>query len=182
VSQSGAGVVLRAGSEPLELVPFVRSTLRDLQPHAALEHEAALADRIWASTAEPRFYATVMGVFATLALVTALVGLFGVLSYIVERRRVEIGLRRALGATGANISALVLGKGIRLVGLAVPIGFAGAIAGVGLLRNLLFGIGPADLATFAAVLVGVPVVALAACVWPARRASRIEPLDALREN
>jgi hypothetical protein len=179
---SGAGLVLRTTGDPLALLPYVRSTLRDLQPFAAVENEGALDARVWASTAQPRFYATVMGAFATLALVTALVGLFGVLSYVVERRRVEIGVRRALGATGRDVSGLVLGKGLKLVGLAVPLGVLGAAAGVGLLRSLLFGIEPADPSTFAVVAIVVPAVALAACLMPARRAARIEPLDALRDE
>lgn len=182
VTQSSAGVVLRAAGNPVDLVPFVRSTLRALQPQAGLENEAALADRVWASTAAPRFYATVMGGFAALALVTALVGLYGVLSYVVERRRVEIGVRRALGASGRDISGLVLGRGFRLVAFALPVGLAGAAAGVGLLRSLLFGIEPADPATFVVVAVGVPAVALAACLLPARRAVGIEPIDALRDE
>jgi predicted permease len=182
VTQSGAGIVVRGTSAPLDLLPFVRSTMRSLQPQAALEHEGALDDRIWSSTAEPRFYAMVMGVFAALALVTALVGLFGVLSYVVERRRVEIGVRRALGATSRDISGLVLGKGLKLVGLAIPIGLAGAAAGAGLMRSLLFGIAPSDPMTFGTVALVVAAVALAACAWPARRATGIEPLDALRED
>jgi ABC-type antimicrobial peptide transport system permease subunit len=101
---------------------------------------------------------------------------------VVERRRLEIGVRRALGATSRDISGLVLARGLALVGLAVPIGLVCAVAGAGLLQSLLFGIEPLDPTTFAAVLAGVPVVALAACLWPARRAVAIEPLDALRED
>jgi predicted lysophospholipase L1 biosynthesis ABC-type transport system permease subunit len=182
VSQLGSGVVLRATGTPANLLPFVQSTLRGLQPLAAIEYGAPLADDIWASTAQPRFYAGVMGAFAVLALVTALVGLFGVLSYVVERRRGEIGVRRALGATSRDISRLVVGRGMRLVALALPLGLAGAYVGSGLLRTLLFGIQPADPPTFAAVLATVSAVSLAACAWPARRAVSIEPLDALREE
>lgn len=182
VSQSGAGVVLRTTGAPLHLLPFVRSTLRELQPEAAVENEAALADRIWATTAQPRFYASVMGAFAALALVTAMVGLFGVLTYIVERRRREIGVRRALGATERNIFDLFLRHGLKLVGVAIPLGIVGATAGVGLLRNLLFGIQPMDPVAFTVVVIVVPLVAIASCVWPARRAASIEPLDALREE
>lgn len=181
VEESGTGLVLRA-ADPRALVPFVRGTVRELQPLAALENEAALADRVWATTAQPRFYATVMGAFAALALATALVGLFGVLSYIVERRRVEIGVRRALGATGRDVAGLVIGRGLRLLALAVPLGLACSAAGAGLLRNLLFGIEPADLPTFASVAVLIPLVGLAACIWPARRAVAITPLEALREG
>ena len=181
VAESGAGVVYRA-NEPMLLMSAVRSALRDLQPMAAIEHEGALADRIWTSTAQPRFYATVMGVFAALAMVTALVGLFGVLSYVVERRRVEIGVRRALGATSRDISHLVIGRGLRLLAIALPIGLAGSAAGAGLLRNLLFGVAPIDPATFVIIGVAVPAVALVACIWPARTAVRIAPIDALRDE
>ena len=182
VSEVGAGIVIRTAGAPLRMMPFVRSTLRDVQPQAAIEDEGTLEDRIWSSTAQPRFYATVMGVFATLALVTAVVGLFGVLSYVVERRRTEIGVRRALGATSRNIFELIVGKGLRLVGMAVPLGIVGAAAGAGLLRSLLFGVEPVDPVAFGAVIVVIPLVALAACVWPAHRAASLEPLDALREE
>jgi predicted permease len=182
VSDSGAGIVLRSAGAPLQLLPFVRSTLRALQPEAAIENETTLEDRIWSSTAQPRFYTTVMAVFATLALATALVGLYGVLSYVVERRRTEIGVRRALGATGRNIFGLIAGRGLKLIALAVPLGVAGAAAGAGLLRNLLFGIEPVDPVAFAVVVIIVPTVALASCLWPARRAAGIEPVDALREQ
>jgi putative ABC transport system permease protein len=110
------------------------------------------------------------------------VGLFGVLSYVVERRRTEIGVRRALGATSRNIFELIVGKGLRLVGMAIPLGIAGAAAGGGLLRSLLFGVEPVDPVAFGAVIVVTSLVALAACVWPAHRAANIEPLDALREE
>jgi predicted permease len=182
VSQSSAGLIIRATGDPRALVPFVRSTLRSLQPQAALENEGALTDALWSSTAQPRFYATVMSVFAALALATALVGLYGVLSYVVERRRVEIGVRRALGATSRNISGLVFGRGAKLIGLAVPLGLVSSAAVVTLLRKLLFGVEPLDPVTFALVTVVVPAVAMAASVWPARRAARIAPLDALRDD
>jgi predicted permease len=179
---SSAGIAIRAAGSAHDVLPLLRSALRRLQPHAAIVEEAILEERLWATTAAPRFYATIMNAFAILALVTALIGLFGVLSFIVERRRVEIGVRRALGATGRDISELVVRKGLMLVLIAIPIGLAGAAAAVGLLRSLLFGIEPADPATFAIVLIAVPIVALAACAWPARRAASIEPLDALREE
>jgi putative ABC transport system permease protein len=181
VTQSGAGVVLRA-STPAALLPFVRATLRHLQPQAAIEQEALLDERIWESTAQPRFYAMAMSVFAVLAVITALVGLFGVLSYIVERRRVEIGVRRALGATTGDIAGLVIGRGLKLLAIAVPIGLIGSAAGVRLLQNLLFGIQPLDAATFVMMSVLIPTVAVGACAWPARRATRIAPLEALRDE
>lgn len=181
VTQSGAGVVFRASS-PMLLMPVVRTAVRELQPQAAIEDEGAIEDRIWDSTAQPRFYATVMSVFATLALVTALVGLFGVLSFIVERRRVEIGVRRALGATSQDISRLVVGRGLKLLAIAVPLGLVCSAAGVGLLQSLLFGVKPMDVPTFVAIGIAVPAVALVACVWPARKAINIAPLDALREE
>ncbi len=182
VSQSGAGVVLRVDGRTDEVLPFVRSTLAALQPEAALEGVERLDERIWESTAQPRFYATIMGVFAGLSIVTALVGLFGVLSYVVERRRVEFGVRRALGATANDITGLVIGQGLKLVAVAIPLGLISAAAGAGLLRNLLFGIQASDPMTFAGVVIAIAVVSLAAAVWPARRAAAIEPMQALRED
>ncbi|HUR20214.1 MAG TPA: FtsX-like permease family protein, partial [Vicinamibacterales bacterium] len=101
--------------------------------------------------------------------------------FAVERRRTEIGVRRALGATPWQISRLVLGRGLILVAMGVPVGSVGAAAGAGMLRSLLFGVEPIDPITFVAVVIAVPLVALAACYIPARRATFIEPLDALRE-
>lgn len=156
--------------------------MRRLLADAPLHHETELSTQVWRESAQPRFYASVAGLFGVLALVTSLVGLYGVLSFAVERRRVEIGIRRALGATPLQISNLVLGRGLRLVAIGVPIGAIGAAASAGGLRTLLFGIEPLDVTTFVAVVVVVPLVALVACYLPARRATFIEPLDALREE
>lgn len=181
ISGSTAGFAVRGQGALSQLWPTVRAESRRLLPDAPIFNETELSDRVWRSSAQPRFYASVAGLFAVLALVTSLVGLYGVLAFAVERRRLEIGLRRALGATPRQISSLVLGRGLLLIAIGVPLGSLGAAAGVGALRSLLFGVEPLDPLTFVAVVGTVPIVALAACYVPARRASSIEPLDALRE-
>jgi predicted permease len=181
ITGTTAGFVLRGQGDLSQLWPMVRAETRKLLPDAPIFNETVLSDRVWRSSAQPRFYASVAGLFAILALATSLVGLYGVLAFAVERRRVEIGVRRALGATPWQISTLVLGRGLMMVAIGVPLGTAGAAAGAGALRSMLFGVEPLDPLTFVTVVIAVPLVALAACYVPARRAISIEPLDALRE-
>jgi ABC-type antimicrobial peptide transport system permease subunit len=121
-----------------------------------------------------------VAVFAGLALVLAAIGLYGVVAYVVVQRRREFGVRLALGATSREIGRLVLAEGLRLTALGGAFGLAGALAAGQLLRGLLVGVSPFDAFTFAATLPLVGLVALVACVWPARRAAEANVLDVLR--
>jgi putative ABC transport system permease protein len=123
----------------------------------------------------------VLGVFAVVALSLSVVGLYGVLAYSVSRRRREIGVRTALGARAADVLRLVLGQGLRLTALGIVLGLAAAFWLTRWLSSLLFEITPVDPATFSSASVLLLAVALAACWIPARRAARIEPIQALRE-
>jgi ABC-type antimicrobial peptide transport system permease subunit len=130
--------------------------------------------------AEPRLYMLALGLFASVALVLALVGLYGVVSYLVSWRTHEIGVRMAIGANASKVLRLFLGQGMSLVALGTALGVAGAVAATRLLRAYLFGVSPTDPATFLTILAFVFIVAVAASIVPARRATRVDPVTALK--
>jgi putative ABC transport system permease protein len=134
------------------------------------------------SVASRRFTMLLVAGFAALGLLLAMVGIYGVISYAVSRRTHEIGVRVALGAAPRDVFRLVVGQGMTLAVIGVVAGAAGALALSRLIAGWLFGVGAADPTTFAAVSILVAAVALAACYIPARRATRVDPLDALRQS
>jgi len=121
-----------------------------------------------------------LGVFATTALLLAVAGLYGVMAYSVARRTAELGTRIALGATPGNVLRLVLGQGLVTALIGVAIGVAGAIVLTRTLRSFLFRLSPTDPVTFAGVALLLILVALLACYFPARRAAKVDPMEALR--
>ena len=133
-----------------------------------------------ASVAARRFNLGLLGVFAATALLLAAAGLYAVIAYLVSQRTREIGIRLALGATPRHILRMMIGQGMKLTLIGVAIGFVGAIAVTRLMRSLLFAVAPTDLMTFGVAAVVLIVVALLACFIPARRATKVDPLVALR--
>jgi ABC-type antimicrobial peptide transport system permease subunit len=175
-------VVARTANSTAPLLRGLREAILEIDPiqppQAVLEVNELVANDI----AAERFYATLLGVFATVALALAAAGLYGLLSYWVGLRRRELGVRIALGASAANIIALVLSEGMVAVGLGIAAGLAAAIASTRLLASMLFGVQPLDALTFVAVSGVLTLVALLSCLRPALRATRLDPMHVIREQ
>jgi ABC-type antimicrobial peptide transport system permease subunit len=180
VANGGYTLLVRAAGDPTTLIPAVRRVVRELDAGLALFGIEPLAATVTASLGQQRFTMTVLAVFAAVALVLAIVGVHGVLSYSVSQRTREIGVRMALGADGRSVRALVVGEGVRLVAGGLGLGLLGAFVLTRLLRTLLYGVGPVDPPTFAGVTLLLGTVALLASLAPARRAARVDPMAVLR--
>jgi len=180
VSPPFATFVVRTPSDPARLAAGIRDAVRSVDPTQPVSQVKLLPDMVDSSLAPRRFVVTVLGVFAGMALLMAVIGLYGVISYAVTQRTQELGVRMALGAQPGEILRLVLGQGMRLAGAGVAIGLVVSLIASRLLRNELFHVGSFDPPTFAlmaAVLIGA---ALLASYIPARRATRVDPMVALR--
>ncbi|HEX2188842.1 MAG TPA: ABC transporter permease [Longimicrobiaceae bacterium] len=173
-------VVLRTGADPLALAPAVRREVAALDPALPVAGVRTLDALVEESVSARRFYLLLLGVFAAAALALAAVGVFGVMSYSVARRTREIGLRMALGAHAGRMQRMVLREALVLAALGIALGLAGALAATRLLRALLFQVGATDPATFLAVAAVLAAAALLASWLPARRATRVDPMVALR--
>ena len=174
-------VAIRTAGDPLAVVGALRDIVRDIDPTAAVAETGTLAASLSTSIAAPRFFATVLGTFATLALALAAIGLYGVLSYSVTLRRRELGIRAALGASRHDLLSLVVRQGLIATGAGLGIGLGLSIVAARLMRTLLFGIEPLDVPSFAASSAMLFLVALVACLVPARRAAASDPRVSLHE-
>ena len=170
----------RTSGDPLALVPAVRRAIAGIDPDLPLADVSTLEDRKAVALARPRVNATVLGGFALAALVLAAVGIYGVVAYGVVQRTRELGIRMALGAGGSTLLRMVIRQGMMPVLGGMAVGLVGALAGGRLLRGLLFGVGSGDPTILALVTGFLVAVALAAMYLPARRASRSDPMIALR--
>ena len=182
-SRRGTGrlnLVLRTTGDPRRVVPFLRDLVAELDPTLPLDDTMTMEARLSASVAQPRFFSTVLVLFATLALLLAALGVYGVLAESVAQRQREIGVRMALGADRAAVLRLILGQGALLVTVGVAAGLVASVAASRVVASLLFGVSQTDPVTYAIVPVVLTSVALAACYLPARRATRIDPMMALR--
>jgi len=172
--------VVRTTGDPRALAASLRGAVRALDAGAILSPVTTVDDLLSAQLAPRRFQTWLLGLFSALALLLASVGIYGVMHYSVAQRTHEIGVRVALGARPADILRLVTGEGLRLALLGAVLGFIGALELTPLISNLLFGIRATDPLTFAAVVATLLAVALLACYVPARRAARVDPMEALR--
>lgn len=176
----GLTFVMRvAGADPLAAVPAIRRAVREVNPAATINDVRTMESVVSESLARQRFSMTLIGAFAALALVLAIVGLYGVLALIIGQRRREIGVRLALGASPAAVVRMVLGDGARVVAAGVIVGLAGAFALTRVLESLLYGVTATDASIFTTAAVFVAIAALAATWAPARRAARVDPRTAL---
>jgi putative ABC transport system permease protein len=173
-------LIVRASSDPRALLPAIRQQARNIDSMVPVISLRTLDEATSAAMLFPRAGAALFGLFGVLGLVLASVGLYGVLAYAVSQRTHEIGIRMALGAQPRDILKLIVGQGLALTLVGVVIGLAGAFAATRIIGVLLYGISPTDVPTFAGVSLVLLGVALAACWIPARRAARVEPMEALR--
>ncbi|HEX7118838.1 MAG TPA: ABC transporter permease [Longimicrobiales bacterium] len=173
-------LTVRTAGDPLALLPAVRRVVERVAPDAPLTTARTLEQVVSESLKERSFTVVVLGLAAGVALVLGAVGLYGVIGYITSRRTREIGLRIALGARPGQVRAMVLRQGLAVIAVGLGGGLAAALALTPLLRSLLFGISPGDPLTFAAAAAVLAAVGLLATYLPARKASAVEPLEALR--
>jgi putative ABC transport system permease protein len=174
--------VLRTSAAPTSVIDGVRNALIELDPELPLYNIRTLQQIVDESVAQPRFSSLLLGLFAGLALLLAAIGIYGLISYSVTHRLREIGVRLALGAGRGNILRLVLRQGMTPVVIGAVLGIVAALAATRLLASLVFDVSPADPLTFAAVTTLLLVIALLACLLPALRAIRVEPMVVLRDE
>jgi putative ABC transport system permease protein len=179
-ADQGMTVVLRTDDDPSMLINPARAVIREADPELAVYDVRTLASVVMGSVARPRFAASILAAFGLSALVLAVVGVYGVLSYVMTRRRRELAVRIALGAHPSQVSWLVVGSGMRLALLGVAAGLAAALAGRSVLTALLYEVSPTDPVVLLAVTVTLLGAAAAASWLPARRATAVSPAEVLR--
>ena len=172
--------VIYTSGEPAGLISAVRGVVAEVEPNQPLHNLMTMEQRLANTTTSRRLNTILLGSFAGVALLLAVVGIYGVMSYAVTQRRREIGVRMALGAQKNDVLGLFIHGGLRLTLLGVAIGLAGAFALTRYLSNLLYSVKVTDPVTFLGVALALTGVALLACWIPARRAARVDPMVALR--
>ena len=184
IAQRGGGgfLLLRTAAEPESVIRQARNVVYTIDPETAIDQVSTLEERRSEALASPRLTATLLDLFAVLALVITVVGLTGVMALSVAQRSHELGIRLALGATQGNVMWMVLQQGLKMVLIGLAIGIVGALALTRMMTTLLFAIEPTDPLTFLAVSFVLLAVAALACFLPARRVTSIDPLLALRNE
>ena len=177
-----ASYLEKTGVSPRSLTPAVEKVVHGLDPELPVARAATLDEIVARSISEPRFYMVLIGAFAGTALFLAALGIFGVMSYAVMQRTREIGIRVALGAHPTHLRRMVLGRALLLAAGGVGVGLLGALSLSRAMAGLLFDLSPTDPGTLASVALLLTAVALLASYLPARRATRVDPLIALRSE
>jgi predicted permease len=175
------GLVVRSALDPQTVMAAIRREVQQLDPHMPLT-AAPLADRLKVALLPARVAASVLGTFALLGLVLAAIGIYGVISYAVSRRTQELGLRMAMGARKGDVLKLVVAQGMRPAVLGALLGLPATYALTRLMGSFLFGFSPTDPLTYSATAALLVTVALLACLMPAQRATRVDPVVALRHE
>ncbi len=180
ILQFGFNLVVRTATDPRRFEQTVRQAFLSVDNTQPLDQVRPLEDYVAESQAARRFTLMLLGLFGLSAMVLAAIGIYGVISYAVSLRTRELGIRMALGAARADVVEMVLGQGFRLVAMGLILGFAASLLLTRFLSSLLYQVRPADLAVSASVSAVLAVVALLANYVPARKASRVDPMVALR--
>jgi predicted permease len=178
----GMALVVKTGLDPQTIVPQVRAAVRAIDPEQPIADVRTMEQWVSRSLQTRRTNMTLLTIFGAVALVLSAIGIYGVLAFGVAQRVREFGIRQALGADRSSILSLVLKQGLRTAGLGMALGLAGSVALGQYLRTLLFGVTPTDLGVFGGVTVLLFGVAMVACYVPARRATRVDPMVALRDS
>jgi predicted permease len=176
------GVVVRTSGNPRSFERAVRAAIREADPTLAARSMRTMEEIIGQTLVPRRFSLALIGSFAVLALVLAAVGTYGVLAYTVTARTRELGIRMALGAEASRVGATVVGRGLRWTATGLLVGAGGAVLVARSLSSMLFGVTAADPTTLASVSVALVVVTLVACIVPARRALKVDPIVAMRAD
>ncbi|HEX6808193.1 MAG TPA: ABC transporter permease [Gemmatimonadaceae bacterium] len=176
----GVTFLVRSHGPPAAVEAAIAAQVRAVDPTVAMYELGSMGDAIAASASQPLFYTILLGAFALMALLLATLGIYGVIAFLVTERTRELGIRIALGATAATVVRLVVSRGLMLALGGIVLGGLGAVAATRAIQSLLFGVTPLDVSTFAAVAVVLGAVAAAASWIPARRASRIDPVIAMK--
>jgi putative ABC transport system permease protein len=176
----GMFVVARTAADPTSLTSALRGAVAAMDKNLAVSNISDMEEITAQSIGQERFTLLLLSIFAALALLLSMAGIYGVMSYAVAQRTREIGVRMALGAEAGNVLRLVIGQGMLLALIGVGIGLAGSLALSRLMKTMLFGVSATDRLTFISVGALLALVALVACYVPARRASKVDPMIALR--
>ncbi|MGH7664322.1 MAG: ABC transporter permease [Gemmatimonadaceae bacterium] len=180
--RSNMTLYVRTSRDPLRMIDAITAAVRQVNPNQPISNVTTLPQLLTGAIARPRFYTLLLGIFGTLALVLAALGVYGVLSYGVSQRRHEMGIRMALGARAGDVLRMILKEGMVIAFVGLAAGLVAAFAATRVLGSLLYGVDPADPATFMAVAGLLACVALLAIYVPARRAARLNPSVALRSE
>jgi putative ABC transport system permease protein len=177
-----SNLVIRTTNNPTSLAAAVRKEVAAIDPNQPVANIKTMEQWVSESVAEPRFRTLLLGVFSAVALLLALVGIYGVMSYAVTQRAHELGIRVALGARAGEVMKLVLGQGMKLAASGVAVGVLASFGLTRLIKGLLFGVDAADPLTFGSIALLLLSVALLSCYFPARRATKVDPIVALRQE
>ena len=175
-----AMIVARTKSNPVDYTKAIQQAIRETGSDQNLYRPQAMDTAITQSVAQPRFYSQLFGAFAAIAVIMASVGLYGVISYMTSQRTQEIGIRVALGAQKRDVLKLILSQGMGLVAVGIIVGIGGALGATRFLEAMLYGVSTKDFFSYLSVSVLLAIVALFACYIPARRATKVDPMTALR--
>jgi ABC-type antimicrobial peptide transport system permease subunit len=173
---------VRTSGEPLQVLGAIREVVRELNPEVPVTDVATAHDLVDDALATPRNLAGAVGAFAAVALLLAMIGIYGVMSYFVNEHRKDIGIRLALGGKPGAVLGLVLARGLRPVLFGTAIGFVLALVATRFMTRMLFGVSPHDPATLGMVALAMLGTAIAACWIPARHAARLDPARVLRHD